>query len=363
MADTYKCPGCGSALLFDAKEQKMKCASCSNSYEVKDIEQYYRIDERLASNARMSWESPVSGSWSEDERAHLRAYHCPSCGSEVVVEDTAAATECVYCQNPLVMEDAYQGEYKPEAVIPFKLSLEEAKNRYAAYLKGKKLLPDRFAKQNRIERITGVYVPFWLFNCDTDSDLSYKCTKVRTYRSGNYMVTETSHYRVMRGGGLGFDNVPVDGSRSMADNLMEAIEPFDTQLQEDFAMTYLSGYQAQRHDVPAEQCKERANERIRASVLQRFRETVKGYATVVPETQSVRISDGNVREVLMPVWMLNTKYKNKTYTFAMNGQTGRFIGDLPVSFGKACAWFFSVALGVTAAASAVCYFLANAGVI
>lgn len=363
MADTYKCPSCGAALFYAAAEQEMKCDHCGNTFPAETIQQLQEVDEKAESVSQMDWADPYTASWSGQDMEHLRCYRCPSCGSEMVVEETTGASECVYCGNPLVMEDQYRGEYKPANVIPFAKTKEEAMAEYARYCRGKKLLPSGFLAGNRIEKITGVYVPFWLFNCDTDSDITYKATKVRSYRKGQYQITETRHYRVYRSGQLAFRDVPADGSSTMDDTLMESVEPFNAAEQKDFSLAYLAGYQAQRHDVPAEQCKERANARIRKSVLDRFAQTVQGYASVVPEKNSIRVNQAGVREVLMPVWLLNTRWKDKTYSFAMNGQTGRFIGNLPVSFGKAAGWFIGITAGIALVGGAIAFILANGGTI
>ncbi|MBQ6256585.1 MAG: hypothetical protein IJJ60_08375, partial [Clostridia bacterium] len=124
-----------------------------------------------------------------------------------------------------------------------------------------------------------------------------------------------------------------------------------------------SGYQAQRYDVDAAACQPRANERIRASVAAAMRATVMGYATVAPMNTQIQLQHGQVRQVLMPVWMLNTRWQDKTYTFAMNAQTGRFVGDLPVDKGAFWRWLLGLGLGIGAVGTAVAYLLFNMGVL
>ena len=184
-----------------------------------------------------------------------------------------------------------------------------------------------------------------------------------SHRQGKYLVTDTDHFLVLRGGNLGFDDVPVDGSTKFDDAITEAIEPFDHSEEKAFSTAYLPGFQAERYDVDAEAAKPRADERIRASVEDAFRGTVSGFDSVRTRTSNVRVRQGRVRNVLAPVWMLNTRWRDKIYTFAMNGQTGRLVGNLPVSPGRMVAWGLGIFAGVSVAGLAVFYALCSLGVI
>ncbi|MBO2516085.1 MAG: hypothetical protein CW338_02240 [Clostridiales bacterium] len=310
---------------------------------MEDIRQLSQIDSDMSSGDGLEWQTYESDAWSSEESQRLHSYHCPSCGSEVMAEDSVAALNCVYCGNPLVLSDEFTGMAKPDGIVPFALMKEQAMEKLGGYLKGKMLLPSAFKTGNRIEEINGVYVPFWLFNCATDSDVTYKATRTRTRRRGDYMYTDTMHYRLRRGGNLSFADVPADASLKMDDTLMESIEPFKPSEGKEFTLPYLAGYSAQKADVGIDKCKPRVNARIKNSVEAALRGTISGYATVTQQNSAVRIQHGMVKQVMMPVWMLNTRFKEKDYTFAMNGQTGHFVGDLPCSFLKGAAWFLGIA--------------------
>ena len=132
---------------------------------------------------------------------------------------------------------------------------------------------------------------------------------------------------------------------------MESLEPFDFRDAVDFRTAYLAGYLADRYDVDAAQSEPRANERIRAGTEDAFRNTVQGYATVEPVHSAIRLENGRARYALYPVWLLNTTWNGEKYTFAMNGQTGKLVGDLPADRSAAKRWL----LGLTAACSAGAY--------
>ena len=183
--------------------------------------------------------------------------------------------------------------------------------------------------------------------------MRYNATKVRSWSSSEYIYTETSHFLLYRAGNLSFERVPVDGSTKMADDLMESIEPYDFSGAVDFQTAYLAGYLADKYDVDAESSKGRATERIKASTAEVFKSTASGYNTCIPDNMIVNISQGTVKYALLPVWLLTTKYKGELYTFAMNGQTGKFVGNLPLDKGAAARWAISLGLGLSAVFSAI----------
>ena len=175
----------------------------------------------------MQWETAAGGEWQQGETENLRSYVCKSCGGEIVGDETTAATACPFCGNPVVMMGQFAGALRPDYVIPFKLDKKAAKAALMKHYGGKRLLPKVFKDQNHIDEVKGVYVPFWLFDADADAHVRYKATRVRSWSDSRFNYTETSHYAVIRGGNIGFERVPVDGSAKMADDLMEAIEPCD----------------------------------------------------------------------------------------------------------------------------------------
>lgn len=337
----YKCPCCGGVIEFDSSLQKMKCPYCDTEFEMDALKAYDEV-LRNEQDDDMVWETEAGSEWREGETDGMRVYICESCGGEIVGDETTAATSCPYCDNPVIMKGQFAGHLKPDFVIPFKLDKKAAKEGMKKHLMNKRLLPKAFKDENHIDEIKGIYVPFWLFDADADADLRYRTTRVRTWSDSDYVYTETSHYAVSRGGNIGFQRVPVDGSSRMADDLMESIEPFRFEDAVDFQTAYLSGYLADKYDVSAEESIERANERVKASTEQEFAATVTGYHSVVPEYSSIRLRNGVAKYALYPVWILNTTWNGETYIFAMNGQTGKFVGNLPMDKGAYFRWLFAV---------------------
>ena len=246
----YKCPCCGGAIAFDSTLQKMKCPFCDTEFEMDALKSYdAELQGEQADN--MEWETSAGSEWQESEIEGLRSYVCKSCGGEIVGDANTAATSCPFCGNPVVMMNQFAGLLKPDIVIPFKLDKKAAKAGLMKHLNGKKLLPKIFKDQNHIDEVKGVYVPFWLFDTDVDAQVRYRATKVRTWSDEDYRYTETSYYMIHRGGSVGFEHVPVDGSSKMPDDLMESVEPYDYSDALDFQTAYLAGYFADKYDVTA----------------------------------------------------------------------------------------------------------------
>ncbi len=357
----YKCPCCGGAIAFDSGIQKMKCPYCDTEFDMETLASY---DDGLnGKQDNMNWETSAGGDWQEGETDGLRSYVCKSCGGEIVGDENTAATACPFCGNPVVMMGQLSGELKPDFVIPFKLDKKAAKAGLQKHLTGKRLLPKIFKDQNHIDEIKGIYVPFWLFDTEADAQVRYRATKVRTWSDSDYDYTETSHFLVRRGGSIAFENVPVDGSSKMADDLMESIELYNFADAVDFQTAYLAGYFADKYDVTAEQSVERANERVKRSTEEAFASTVQGYATVTTESSNIELHGGKAKYALYPVWLLNTTWNGNKYTFAMNGQTGKFVGDLPVDKAAARKWTLGLTAVCSVAAYAVIWLLHIAGII
>ncbi len=346
----YKCPCCGGAIAFDSTIQKMKCPYCDTEFEMETLEGY---DRELKNDRKddMGWQAASGGDWQEGETGGLRSYVCKSCGGEIACDKNTAAASCPFCGNPVVLTGQFSGALKPDYIIPFQLDKKAAKEALQKHYKGKRLLPKVFKDENHIDEVKGVYVPFWLFDASADVNMRYKATKIRTWSDSKYQYTETSFFLVTRGGSLGFEKIPVDGSAKMPDDLMDSLEPFDLSKAEKFQTAYLAGYMADKYDVDAQKCAGHANARIRKSAQKAFDATVKGYSTVTKENGSIRLKDRKVKYALFPVWILNTTWNGQNYLFAMNGQNGKMVGDLPVDKAAYKKWLF----GLTGAIGGVLY--------
>ncbi len=357
----YKCPCCDAPLIFDADSGGMHCEYCGTKFSAEDTKEYIDALEKEKKQDVYEWEQYGSGSgkWTDEELKGIKGYICPSCGGEVIGDEHTASMKCPYCGNPTIVGENVSGTFKPDVIIPFKITKEEAKAALLKHYKGKLLLPKEFKDENHIDEIRGLYVPFWFYDCDTDSNLTYKATRVRHWADSRYNYTETSHFLIKRAGTLSFNSVPADGSSKLDDTIMQSIEPFRTSDMVEFSSSYLSGFSADKYDIEPDVLKPTVNARVKQSVINAFRSTVHGYTTVIPATTNVNIKEGRIKYGLMPVWMLNTKYHDKQYTFAMNGDTGRFVGDLPVSWKRFFAFLFGIGVSLSAVGTLILFIAEN----
>lgn len=370
----YQCPACTGPLHFVGGSGKLECEYCGAGYDVAEIEALYAEKEEKAAAAQQAAESASAGqsrssadgdSWdtsslSEDWGAEgdgMRAYGCPSCGAELICDETTAATSCPYCGNPTVVPGQFSGQLRPDFIIPFKLSKEDAVRALKGHYKGKFFLPKSFTQENHVQEIQGIYVPFWMFDGEAEGDARYAATRSHTYRSGDYEITETEHYDIYRAGSISFEKIPADASSKMPDDHMDSIEPYDYQELKPFSTAYLPGFLADKFDVTVEQCRQRADQRCEGTLSATLRDTVTGYHTCTLIHDSVNLKRGKVHYALMPVWMLNTKWKGKDFLFAMNGQTGKLVGDLPVSWGRFWGLFAAIAVPLSVLGSALAVFV------
>ena len=343
----YKCPCCGAALKFGAEDQHMRCEYCENTFTLEAVQACQTSEPEQDT---FDWSTSSAG-WSQEEQGAMRAFHCPSCGGELLTEATTAATFCPYCGSPAILPGRVSESFRPDRIIPFQLRREEAQEAFLRFCTGKRLLPKHFLTSQRLEQVTGMYVPFWIFDCGVEARARYRATRVSHWADSQYSYTRTDHFLLQRGGGLQCRGVPVDGSQKMDNTWMEAIEPYDYTQAVPFDMAYLSGYLADQYDVSSEACQPIANARVRATAEAMLAGTTPGFATVVPESKSVQVHGGQVQYMLLPVWVLHATYDGRSYTFMMNGQTGKLVGELPISRGRSWAWFGAVCGGVTAAAT------------
>ena len=326
----------------------MKCPYCGSEFDVEALKQ--SEDESAAkAGDEMNWDFSSSSEWKSGETEKMKVYSCKSCGGEIIADETTGATHCPYCGNPVVMVGQFSGALRPDCIIPFKLDKNAAKQALLKHISSKRFVPKIFKDSNHIDEVKGVYVPFWLFDADSVADIDFTATRNRLWSDDSYDYTETSYFKVDRSGSVSFLNVPVDGSKKMDDALMESIEPFDIKDAVDFNTAYLSGYLADKYDIDDKQSIERANERIKRTTEEAFAKTVTGFDSVSVDSSSVRLSGGKVRYALYPVWILNTSCNGKNYVFAMNGQTGKFVGDLPADKRKINLARALFALGYAAA--------------
>ena len=333
----YKCPNCGGGLIFDPEKQDFICEYCDSVFEEQD---FFIKDEKLDADETKQTEN------SEFENAIL--YICPSCGAEIVTDETTAATTCYYCSNPVVLSGKLSGDFKPDNIIPFKIDKDEAIKKFKELCSKKKFLPKDFISESRLEEIKGVYFPYWYIDGESDGNINATSKQVRTWMVGDIRHTETTLRGHFRQGSISIRNMPEAALKSKDRDLLKYVCPFNSEDFVPFSMSYLSGFFAEKRDTGKSELENSVSDKIKAFSRERLLGSVE-YPNVSLKDSSIRVEELCWSYNLLPVWVLSYKHKDKNYIYALNGQTGKVYGELPVCSKKLAGLF----AGITAAATVI----------
>lgn len=307
-----KCPSCGAPIHFKPELGKFKCDYCDSEFTAEQLKDMEKINKE------------------EVDTTNYVNYNCPDCGAEIITDENTAATFCVYCGNTSIIKNRLSGEFAPSKIIPFKMEKQKAIDAFKKLRKGRPLTPKTFTSEKNIEKIQGVYIPFWLYEVDVNGTIEASATRVKSWSHGNTHYTQTDYYDVVRSGNMSYHRVPVDGSTRFDNDMMNTIEPFDYDKLIDYNHAYLSGFLAEKYDVTKEDAFEDAKTRTLNSTKQEMLNSMHGYSTKTVKKNDLESKELSVEYALLPVWMVNVKYKDKYYLFAMNGESGKFIGNIPI---------------------------------
>lgn len=331
---TYQCPNCNAALEFDARTGKFKCFYCDSMFSEGEIKELFQKRDDSVDLEQNEPELTEEQALAEEFSGQSALYSCPNCGAGVICDTLTSSTRCHFCHTPVVLSGRLSGEFKPDVLIPFAVTKEQARAKFDEYTRGKKFLPNNFVSEAQISNLSQLYVPYWLKSGIVDANMNAIGKVIRKWSRGDTHYTNTKEYRVERTAELAFIRVPCDGSKRIDDELMESIEPFNYSGIKLFNMSYLSGCPAEKYDVTKEDAAKRIDERVKKASETELRRTADSYSTL----EQVRIGTNYRTQqyvyALLPVWFLNYQYKGKDYSFVINGQTGLTFGQLPVSGAK-----------------------------
>lgn len=323
-----KCITCNAPLKYNSKSNLFECEYCGNKFTIEDLESYKKKLASLKITEKKKEQDKKYNTFSSE------AYHCENCGANIILGHNTASTSCVYCKSSAIIKERLDGVYAPSKIITFSFSKEDAINKFKELCKGRRLMPNDFDNPKNISDMEGLYVPFWLYNCENKATLYASCKDITTWTDSRYINTKTDYYKVTVGGVLSFNNVPNDAASRFDDNIMHAIEPFNYNEFKEFNMFYLSGYLSEKYDVLYNDAYTITKGRIDDDSKKYLLNKISGFDSKIIDSYNSDISMLNNDYVLLPVWVLNIKYKDRIYHFAMNGQTGKMVGEIPVDIKK-----------------------------
>ncbi|MDX9872137.1 MAG: hypothetical protein RBT41_06935 [Clostridia bacterium] len=331
---SYKCPNCGGPLQFKPELQKSRCDYCLSTFTDQELDEINQaMEEKAARESR------------------LRGYICDSCGAEVVTEETTAAAFCYYCHSPVLLTGRLTGQFRPDKIIPFTYDRDKAVKSFLAWSKSRRYVPREFYSDSQLEKITGIYIPYWRADLKTELNYAGKGVNRRIWRVGDREYTETKEYTIQRRGSIGIDHLQEVATTKIDKGLLDSVAAYDEEKEVDFSLSYLSGFFAEKYNLEKDAVEPRIEERARKYASLLVKETIEGYQSVSLDKTELDISVREWKYTLLPVWILTYKYRNKTYIYAVNGQNGKSYGELPVdskklglTSGLISALLFAVAL-------------------
>ena len=344
---------------FDASTGMLSCASCGREEPIENIHEDMKIgNDNIQHNEQQQWGNVHSN---QDNESASKEYICKNCGAVIFTDADTTATSCSFCGAPVVLSDRLSGSYLPAKVIPFTITKEQATEAFKKWCSKGLLFPDDFKFANRIKSITGMYIPFFLYDLDGHGELNATCTKVKSYSKGDYIYTETSYYNVYREAFVKYNKVPADASEKMNDSLMDKLEPYDYSNLKDFQMPYLAGYLAENYNYNEKDLYPRIQQRVEPYVDSFMKSSIKGYASTRVNYESIQLNPTDTYYTLLPIWMVCYDYQQSEHTFAMNGQTGKIVGTPPISTKKKTIAFF-ILIGIIFAIELLIEFFMTGGI-
>lgn len=327
-AITLKCPNCGGELTFEPGSQKYRCEYCDSEFDQQEA-------DRLLAGQTDANDSRSDQAGKDAETPFMVEYECPSCGARIVTDETTAATFCYYCHNPVLLQGRLSGEFLPDKVIPFQFDREAAEKQFLSFVRHKRFVPKAFFEESQLEKLSGVYYPYWMCDCEVAGRLSGEATRVRVWVSGETEFTETSIYHVEREGEIEVSQITRNALKKSDKKLVEGVMPFRMQEAKPFSMGYLSGFQAEKRDLERQDFEEEVRRDAGNYSERTLRNTIEGYSTVNARAERMEVRKEDWQYLLLPVWVLTYQGRNgHMYYYAMNGQTGNICGELPVDYAK-----------------------------
>ena len=330
-----RCPACGAKIDFNPKNQKWDCEYCGSNFTLEEMQKH--------NNASSEKANTVVEVKTEDIGA-MDIYHCKNCGAEIIADETTTSTFCLYCGSTAILKERIDSGRAPNYIIPFKNVKEDAITAFKKVVKMKPLTPKCFKDEKNIQKITGVYIPFWAYDLVCDGEIHFESVDITSWSDSRYRYTKTSRYSVKKSGHFDFDKVLSDASSRFPNDLMDSLEPFNYQDLVQYNHAYLSGFLAEKYDVDENAGLERARERTMNTCVDEIERTI-GHQTNTMVHNAMAIVPKYCHYIMLPVWMVNIQYKNKNYTFAMNGQTGKIVGNIPIGVRETIMWSIIVFIG------------------
>jgi predicted RNA-binding Zn-ribbon protein involved in translation (DUF1610 family) len=358
----WPCAQCGADLRYAPGQTDLVCDHCGHAQTIPAA--------ASPRKARALGELPLARGLADDlpegASEEVRATSCPSCGAQVEFQGASHATECPFCATPVVIDTGTHRRLKPQAVLPFVLDERAARAAMVAWLGRLWFAPNGLVEYARKGRaLNGIYVPFWTFDADTRTRYTGQrgenYTETRTVtvnvngksEQRSESVTKTRWYPARGRVARVFDDVTVMASRGLPGDLGNALEPWDLGALQPFTPDYLAGFQAEGYTLPLAEGHAQARDRMVEAIRADIRADIGGDAQRI-DSMDTDWGEETFKHVLLPVWTAAYRFNGKSYTFLVNGQTGKVKGERPWS-----AWKIAFAVLVSLVVAGGALYLAD----
>ena len=310
-----RCKNCAAKLVFDPKTQKLTCDKCGSQFKPED---FSVPGNDPVWDKKPSSMNEILGTDSQDYM-DCYVYTCSSCGGEIIINGKEASTQCIYCGNPAVVFSRIARRKKPSFILPFKTTREYALENVRSKLE-KGLFVPKLLKNFKAEDVRGIYIPYWLVNCDHQGSVVVECK--------SYFGKKSSSPYHGRAGKMKIVNLPVEASTMLADDSSSRLEPYGLQALKPFDEDYLLGFYSDIPDITYGELKTVVQKRANALFNEAAMDNAKGNC-IYDERHSTAVDYHSLKCVMLPAWFITYDYKGKRNTILVNGQTGKVVGGIP----------------------------------
>lgn len=338
------CKNCSGILNFDPVKNALVCKTCGSTFSADEVSDY---SEELLSDIHAFRKSDVAASFYD-----AKIYVCNHCGAEVIVHSAESSTFCVYCGNPAIVFSRISRQIRPDGLIPFKITKEQAVENVKEQFAGASYIPKEL-KDLQPDKVRGIYVPYWIVNGSFhDAIVTESSTMVS---NGKNTHKEYVHYGIS--GRSDVRKVMVDASRRLDNEMAYRLEPFRLEDIVDFDPDYLAGFYSNVSDISLKELRQAASDRCDMAFREKAKENIpENEYRVLRSSPSFDLADDPVY-ALFPVWCFTYVYDSIPHTILVNGQTGKVVGAVPVDRKKVTARIVMWTAGISTLIIAVTLFL------
>lgn len=325
-----KCPQCGGVMDFDPSTGGLKCPYCEYEQEiVKEPKKPERAGELDFSKA----ESVENCNWGAEKKTVL----CKACGAESVYDALEIASVCPFCGSNQVMEANDKKTMAPGGVVPFQISDEKASELFKKWIKKKWFCPKLAKESAKAKHFKGVYLPYWTFDTNTETDYRAEYGKDRQIKRGEETKTVTDWYSTNGTYKAAVDDELICATTNHNQSMLAGLEPYKTEENKSYTPEYVAGFAAERYAIGIKEAWEMAKQSITHKLYSAVEHHIKDKKNA-DHVRNLHLTTAyrniTYKYLLLPVWISGYKYKDKVYQFMVNGQTGKVSGKTPISIPK-----------------------------